>query len=296
MPPECRNELVHRERRGQLSSSERLALEAHLEGCESCRLSRDVGADFDAEGELRTDDGALIERLARRATAQKRGREPKRARAALLLAAAISSLLAAVASAKSLGWFASADEPATVAMPASGSAPQARALEAREAQRPATSASVSSGASALAPLVPPPRPASAPARPASSAASAASAAQLFRKANDARRAGDNAQAVRLYQSLQREYPASAEASLSSVSLGRLLQSQGSSAGALEQFNRYLTAVPGGPLSAEALYGKARSLAALGRTDAERQTWRELLQRFPTCPYRDSALRRLDELK
>ena len=124
----------------------------------------------------------------------------------------------------------------------------------------------------------------------------ATAAQLFRKANDARRLGQAQQAIQLYRTLQRDFPSSAEAALSQVSLGGLLLNRASAGAALEQFDHYLAASPGAALAAEALYGRARALQALGRQSEEKRTWQQLLSRFPGCPYRESAHRRLSELR
>ena len=93
----------------------------------------------------------------------------------------------------------------------------------------------------------------------------------------------------------RRLKGSAEAALSPVSLGGLLLNRASAGAALEQFDHYLAASPGAALAAEALYGRARALQALGRHAEEKRTWEQLLSRFPGCPYRESARRRLREL-
>ena len=77
---DCRNELVARERRGELSASERVALDAHLAQCVSCRLSRLLGADFEAEATLEPDDGARIARLSATAERWAAGRQRAAAR------------------------------------------------------------------------------------------------------------------------------------------------------------------------------------------------------------------------
>src|SRR6185503_13200830 len=60
---ECRGDLVARERRGELSSADRLALGVHLETCTSCRMTRDIRADFEAETAVELDDAVRIARL-----------------------------------------------------------------------------------------------------------------------------------------------------------------------------------------------------------------------------------------
>jgi TolA-binding protein len=114
----------------------------------------------------------------------------------------------------------------------------------------------------------------------------ASPAAVFSAANAARRAGRQDRAMTLFLELQRDYPSSAEASLSHVSLGRLLFGRHELAGALAQFSTYLRG--GGPLEEEALLGKAQTLAALGRQEDERAAWQSLLKRYPHSVYAAEA--------
>ena len=115
-------------------------------------------------------------------------------------------------------------------------------------------------------------------------------AAVFSAANAARRAGRQNRAIALYRDLQRDYPGSAEAGLSHVSLGRLLLTRGQLDGALAQFSTYLRG--GGPLEEEALLGKAQTLAALGRPGEERAAWQTLLRRYPHSVYAGEAQERL----
>lgn len=116
--------------------------------------------------------------------------------------------------------------------------------------------------------------------------------QLFVAAGQARRARAFAEAAGLYRALQAHFPGSAEATLSFLSLGDLLLSQGALAQALAQFDAYLAS--GDTMMAEeALVGRARTLARLGRTEGERAAWRALLARFPQSDYRWRAQQRLD---
>src|SRR5262245_59063755 len=99
----CKGDLVARERRGLLSASERASLPHHLASCASCRLARQLGADFDAVGALRPGDDARIARIAasvsQRVTPVRR--VAVRARiTALLIAAAIGLLAAGAAGAR----------------------------------------------------------------------------------------------------------------------------------------------------------------------------------------------------
>lgn len=292
---DCRNDLVLRERRGRLSSAEELALRTHLDSCESCRVSREIGAAFDAQGEPELDDGARIARLATHARAQAQTperRPPGRALRVLLLAASLT-LLTGVAAAAAAGWLPmpgnSPGHVSTTSHVVHATASKKPALTTRSADATPTALPTSNA------LPSPPASSSDPAR-APAQTSPPSAAQLFRKANEARRAGQAQQAIQLYRSLQRDYPGSAEAALSPVSLGGLLLNRASAGAALEQFDHYLAASPRAPLAAEALYGRARALQALGRHSEERRTWEQLLSRFPGCPYRESARRRLGELR
>jgi TolA-binding protein len=118
--------------------------------------------------------------------------------------------------------------------------------------------------------------------------------ELFGSANRARHDDDAARASGLYRELQRRYPASAEAVVSRVSLGRLLLDRlHDPAGALAQFDRYLAESAQDSLAEEALFGRASALLALGRPDAERETWRTLLTRYPNSVYADRARARLE---
>jgi TolA-binding protein len=120
-------------------------------------------------------------------------------------------------------------------------------------------------------------------------------ASLLRLAGEARGRGDVEGASTLYRRLQREYGDTREAALSSVPWGGLLLRQGQAERALEQFDHYLKTEPRGNLLPEALYGRGRALAALGRAAEEKQTWRRLLSEMPGSAYESHARRRLDEL-
>jgi hypothetical protein len=118
--------------------------------------------------------------------------------------------------------------------------------------------------------------------------------ELFAFANLARHDNNVGQASALYRELQRRYPASTEALVSRVSLGRLLLDRlHDPAGALAQFDRYLSERAPDSLAEEALFGRASALAALGRPDPERETWRTLLARYPNSIYADRAHARLE---
>ncbi len=145
---------------------------------------------------------------------------------------------------------------------------------------------------------PEPEPASSvepPGKPAPSAAPAApSAAELFARANAARRAKRDAEAVRLYRELQQRYPESREAQASRVTLGQLLLDRTDAKEALGEFDGYLSK-SGGPVSEEALVGRARALDKLGKRAEARAAWQELLKRYPGSVHATEARTRLGAL-
>ncbi|HSC86526.1 MAG TPA: tetratricopeptide repeat protein [Polyangiaceae bacterium] len=124
------------------------------------------------------------------------------------------------------------------------------------------------------------------------ATASASALELYRAANDARRAGKTSEAIRGYKDLQRRFGTSAEARASRVSLGGLLLRSGSPSDALAQFDAYLEG--GGQLAAEALFGRGRALQALGRSAEEIDNLERLVRQYPNSAYATHAKRRLDE--
>ncbi|HEY2408929.1 MAG TPA: zf-HC2 domain-containing protein [Polyangiaceae bacterium] len=303
---ECQSDLVERARNATLSSRDRLALEAHLESCPSCRTARVILADFQEESGLLASDGARIERLAERAllhVARSGHPVPRRAlrRAALLVAAALC-LLASTAAARL--WLARGHvqslRAATGAVTATPSA-----LDRREPTRAPTQPS--------APVAPESPPAAAQAAndstltPARSAVLLSnsnpqsnpvreSASELLRRAADAKVAGNRGLAIELYKKLEAEFPSSQEAELSRVSLGRLLADSGYPAAALREYDLYLSGSHGGALIQEALYGKARTLGALGDRAEEARSWQRLLRDFPNGAYAPTARRRLLDLE
>lgn len=118
-----------------------------------------------------------------------------------------------------------------------------------------------------------------------------SAAKLFGEANQARRAGDVGRASGLYHLLQDQFPGSAEADLSRVTLALLLLDSGDAQGALSGFERYLAGSSRG-LEAEALVGRARALGRLGRHELEAAAWREVQRKYPRSLYGRQAGERL----
>jgi len=124
---------------------------------------------------------------------------------------------------------------------------------------------------------------------------AETAADLFARAAAARRDAEHETAARLYGEVRARFPGSREAAMSCVALGRLLLDRlGDPAGALEAFDAYRTADPGGTMAEEALVGRALALMRLRRTPEERAAWAELLARHPASANAERARRRLAE--
>ncbi|WP_437319005.1 tetratricopeptide repeat protein [Sorangium sp. So ce385] len=353
MSADCRSELLTRVRRGVATEPDRLAFDAHLGSCESCRITWELAQDFDSVGAAEPGDAELLARIANaaiggvaidlrrqgaamwpsgvgregaavwRASAEVRpdndvrrgdgdarpegvlgGRRGAGWRRGVWLSAAAAVLACGVAVAATAlvgprpeatpRPSARAIEPA---VRAAVSRPRAAALP--EAAPPAGERAAAVAPPAALPEVAArgPRPRDAARGPSAAAPSsaAATAEQLFREANEARRAGSSQRAIELYRSLQKSFATSPEATLSLVSLGSLLLNTGSPGAALAQFDRYLGVAGSRPLSVEALYGRGRALRALGRSADEAQNWRRLLREHPGSPYVEHARRRLAEL-
>ncbi len=294
---DCRGELRGRVLRGLASDQEQLAFEAHLDGCESCRLALEVMGDFDPVGEAAPGDSERVARMAAAAIARMTAspgagsgsaRPPPRHPARRVWPLSLAALaLSGAAVAGGAGWVA-LRSPTPPASPAVEAAP------------PARTSPPSVVAPAPASVIPPPDGVEVPTRAAPAAKSApplpppADAAELYRAANEARRGGRTSDAIRSYQELQQRFPGSAEAHASRVSLGGLLLRSGGAAAALAQFDAYLRG--GGRLEAEALFGRGRALEALGRSADEVDNWDTLVRKYPQSGYATHAQRRLDQLR
>ncbi|MDC0683007.1 tetratricopeptide repeat protein [Sorangium atrum] len=349
MTTDCRSELLTRVRRGVATEPDRLAFDAHLDACESCRTTWEIAQDFDAVGAAEPGDAERLARIVSAAIGAvaidqrregapvwpasapvrpdndvRRGDEDARPgggpagrrgagwrRSVWLYAAAV--VLACGVAAATTALVRSRLEP-TPAGSARLLEPAARAVVSRSRAvalaeavpppgeaapagarpaQPGAPAPVEAALPALA--APAPRPRDAGRGPSATASSASTAEQLFREANEARRAGNSQRAVELYRSLQKSFATSPEATLSLVSLGNLLLNTGAPAAALVQLDRYLGVAGSRPLAVEALYGRGRALRALGRSADEAQNWRRLLRDHPGSPYVEHARRRLAEL-
>jgi TolA-binding protein len=292
---------------GELSQHESERLRMHLGTCAVCRFELEARGAFDDE--FRSTLPAT-ERRAPALLPRPRRNRVRRAMIWTLAAAALfvaSGALAAVVSGKA-PW----ELVTSIAAPAGAGAGVSSATRKRTSAAP-TVAVVSSEASAAAnsgdpsslpPAVPsviqpsaaltserPPVSLRAPTAAQDSAPTQRAASTLFADANRARANGDTGQAIQLYRSLQRQFPRSGEAELSQVTLARLFLDSGDARSALGGFDAYLGR-GGRTLQAEALVGRALSLRALGRRDAEVAAWRDVLERHPRSVYARQATERL----
>jgi tetratricopeptide (TPR) repeat protein len=292
----------HEERHAE--DLEGAARAAHLAACVECallqRMTSDAArADEGAQaGAAPLSAGALDAILAAAALPAPVVPLPVRRRrwpwAALAFAAALALALVAVAA----GRFAEHRAPAPPAKAPPAIAPAA-SPSAASAEPPAAS----SAAPAEPP--PPPSPSAAPrplpapsasaARTAEPEAPTETAAVLFARANEARRGGRGAEALRLYDELGARFPGSREDTAARVTSGWLLLEQlGQPAAALARFDRYLAASGGGTLAQEAMAGRALALGKLGRRADELAAWRRLLEIAPGSAYAPRARERLGQ--
>jgi TolA-binding protein len=309
---------------GELSPAERERLRQHLEGCEVCRFEYAARADFEREAlSLGSSPPPLMPVRIRPAAALPVRRRRRRLLMWGLAAAALITASGAVASVlggrpvwQSVSLLVSARVPAAPAQQ-----PQSAKVRAPEqvapalALEPAPAAALEEPTTSAGPVVRSARIAAAqkglgakvqvpsatkePVAAASkelasrepAAKEPAPAAKLFAEANQARRAGDFGRAAGLYHLLQDQYPGSAEAELSRVTLALLQLDSGDARGALTGFERYLAGSSRG-LEAEALVGRARALGRLGRRDLEALAWQEVQRKYPRSIYGRQASERL----
>jgi TolA-binding protein len=295
---DCSSDLVARGRQRTLTRDERLRLEAHLDGCDDCRLELEIGADFDAIAGVRAGDDVLDAQLADAVMRRTGGRRGRRARIAPLAAAAACLLVAAAATAGVAQRWTHVVAPApAAAVRGAGVSGHLGAAPVEGPRAPEAAPTAALAAAPSPPVSAPPSRAKHAAAPhvAGVHAEDESAASLFQGANDERRHGHLTTAISLYDELERRFPTSDEARTSHVSLGRLLLERGLWAEALPQLDEYLAANPAGTLAPEALFGKARALDALGRRDDARRAWARLLASSPDGVYAAQARQRLDAL-
>lgn len=299
---------------GSLSEQEGERLRSHLATCSVCRFELDARGDFDDE--FRSTLGGAAPRAEVSLPLPRRSRG--RLRRAVIWTSAAAALfvatgaLASVVSGKAPWEFvASITAPAPLASAGHGGAPKPKAVgPAVAAVMPsaapvapalpvapsADTASTCAGESCAggAPTPPLTTPSVRGLTPTATTENSLSASALFAGANRARASGDSGRAIQLYRSLQQKFPRSREAELSQLTLARLFLDNGDARSALGGFDAYLGR-GGRTLQAEALVGRALSLRALGRREAEITAWRDVLERHPRSVYARQASERLSAL-
>jgi hypothetical protein len=274
--------LLDKDIRGQLDDDERGRLEAHLGQCATCRLERQLRADFALEvsrDSVSPDISRLVDELAKngpppatpttapRLAKPLRGSRARRLQLVGLAAAATLTLVVGAFASTESGrrvlspWFRRPTPSSTlseaasvVAIPRSHGGAPAVAPTAI-ADPPATQPP------AAPPAMDAPSPVSGP-LPARVAAPEGPA-HLFDAEADARRRGDLARVLALHSRLVARYPASHEAQVSRMMVARMLLDRGEPAEALPGFEAYLRN-GAGELREDALAGRATSLRARGR--------------------------------
>lgn len=255
-------ELIDLEARGGLDAQGFARLEAHSARCVACRYERTMRAQF---------AGALREREPepepepRQDTSAREEPRPERWRRIWLWVAAASVLV--------VGAHMLAPEPEHPA-----ASPPLHALHAAALDRvPAESAAPRKRDATVNAATPE------PARP---RARGPTAAALFERANHARGRGDYTGALDAYRRLQRLFPASREARISYVAMGRMQLDRSDAAGALASFDRY-EAWGNADVDAVVMAGRALALDELG-ADASAHAWAALLASHPETPYAEHA--------
>lgn len=278
-------------RRGALPGAAEGAFADALSSSATLHTAHRVGLDFDQIVAVRAGDDALIAAMATRALGRSGASSTRRwgARALLFVAAL------ALAGSAAAWWRLAPSAPTPAPTPAEASRPVAlqSALPAPTmVPIPSASSAAAAAESSSAPGSPAPATRATPAE--SKAGVLDSADALFREANAARRAGDNAMARALYLRLELDFPASSEAQLAHISLGNLLLRMGRAAEAEQQFSGYSGSRAA--LAQEALVGRARSFSALGRDADEQRVWQALLSSYPDSVYAAQARKRLATLQ
>jgi hypothetical protein len=306
----CPDDLLASARRGALSAQEQARLEFHLARCTRCQATLDVGKAFDAALGARSGDDAIAMRIAAEVTrpaarhwfAAGRVRGRARVRGVTLAAGLLllGSVTVAAASSRiwlryfpnlQLSWAEPAQEQAST-QTQSGPSRGKAAVEAVPTLNAAGSGQPAPDVVPSAALEVAKAPDSIAVRgPQPSAPSTESAASLFADANAQRSKGEGELARKRYLELQARFSGSTEARVSLVSLGRIELAR-SPAQALRHFDQYLGQGQHTTLTEEALFGRASALQRLGRVQAERKTWQQLIERYPSSVYAERARARL----
>jgi TolA-binding protein len=281
-------DLSIRVRRGDANADERRGLELFLEGSAWLRVSHQVGRDFDQAARVRPGDDELVARASLEAIS--RFARPRRRRAFRWLGVAATLALATTAAAGV--WLTAGPSERTRDRPVPASTGKVERLATAKPNPAAvtsTVAPVAEPAPTLGTVAPALRK-----HESIDQATERTAAELFREANAARRAGDYELARSLYGELQVKHPETDEASVSRVSLGKLLLTMGRAREAEREFRTYL-ATGKKNLEEEVLVGRADALARLADGGEERRVWESLLRNHPSSVYAARARQRLLEL-
>lgn len=286
------HDLSIRVRRGDSSAEERRALEQALSTSALLRVAHRVGRDFDQAAHVLPGDEDVIVRASNGAVAQRARRAGTRRIVVLGIAAALSVATAAAATGLwlSRGGAAGSSSPAQL----DGASGERRPIPTPRPRAPEVSSPGSLSVEPLASAMTPPDPVTTSRGRPAGQVTPKTAGELFRDASAARRGGDFELARALYAELQTKYPASEEASVSRVSLGKLLLAKGRAREADQQFRSYLSSGRKN-LEEEALVGRADALGRLGEKGEERRVWEALLRSHPSSVYAARARQRLDEL-
>jgi TolA-binding protein len=313
------DDLSARARRDLLSQAELRELEHRLEGSHEASLAHRAGLEFDAEDLVLAGDEALVARINRRLLTGYRAQRRSHFRTLGLVLGGVCTTVAAAAAGpglvegiealwlRSVGYQAplhatpaqtrpslpsrTSGERATLPRDQSAAPPPPPLLSLPPVESAAFVAEPEPSARPAAP----PRPRGVRALPEREAEPVADTSRsLFAQASLARRQGDLPRATALYAELSRRFPGTAEADSAEIALGTLSLQSGAAGQALGHFEGYLSARPGGQLAADALWGKARALAALGREDEARRDLQLLIDRYPRSTYATAARAKLGQ--
>ena len=305
-------DLLDRERRGMLFPDERRRLDAHAAHCSACALERNVVFEFASERRTGREDDAAVSRLILGAVAVAADTQTMRRPIDFRVPKATGlrrwALISCGRGRRNLG--AGHGDPLGQGAEGPGhpaSTPPAPAAEVAPREPVGDDVAASVPAEALPPEAEPAMPKARPRRAADRGHRAAVASvsaggpdllasELFARANEARRRGDSAEAIRLYGLLRQRFSGSREEVTSRVALGRmLLDRMDEPSAALSMFDRYLMDSSDGTLAEEARLGRALALMRLGRSAEERQAWQQLLTAHPRSVQAERARKRLEEL-
>jgi hypothetical protein len=286
----CPDDLLVLAQRGLLLPHDRRTLDEHAARCDACRMSVALGRLFGPLPDVDDTDASLSARVVARLRQPDLHARPTRAsrsrttRRKWITFAVLLTSLAGFASAAI--WQHSRQPVISPANPPSGPE-HSRSASRQPVPQPVTEPALEEQG----PGPPPRTPMQVPNRQRSPAATADA---LLRAANLARSEDRAADAIRLYQALDQQFPGTGEANVSLVSLADLYLSQASPDQALITLDRYLEQGHV-DLAEEALVKKARALEQLHRMQDEIAVWRLLMQRFPSSSYRWRAEQRRQEL-